>query len=177
MNYTDIDRRIQELLLKIDTLVDTEGLTVDYGGTVQESFRHPELDEMMRSPSWKYIKKALTPEHRRCIRYYKSYLAGECSGMHQTWIEGINQAIAHLQRELEKQKNQRIVIYDQINNRYWAGLHAGIWAKTKARALLFTEAERDTAEKYCRVTNKSVGKRQLMTVTFDASKRLAKESQ
>jgi hypothetical protein len=177
ISASELDRRINELLKVADSLVREEGLSILEDGTITEKYQNPELDELMASVHWRRWKQMLTPDHRRYIRYYRSYLAGECSSMHQSWVLGIEQAIAHIRATLEKQKNQRTCIYDQVNHRYWAGLNAGVWAKTKARALLFTEAEREIAEKYCEVTNKSVGRRQLVLITFDASKRLARESQ
>lgn len=140
---------------------------------ILDHYRHPELDLMMKCSDWRDLKKILTVDERRAIRYYCCHLRGECS-FHRSWLKGIEAAIAHINDYAWTKHNERLAVYDQINNRYWAGLDIGTkpWCKTKSRCLLFTDWERDWLKDLCDRSNKKLGRRQFLVVTVDATKRL-----
>lgn len=139
-----------------------------------ENFSHSELDLLMRCSDWKELKKVLTVEERRAIQYYREFREGKNTSYHSCWIETIDQAIARINDHCWKQLNQRLAIYDQIDNRYWAGL--GItqepWCKSRRNCLIFLEKDRRQLQKLCDRSNKKIGHRRFLIVTIDATKRL-----
>lgn len=140
---------------------------------IKEDFQHPELELMMQCSDWKDMYDLLNKDQRRVIRYYKCHRRGKCS-FHINWLKGIESAIAYINDYCWQQINQRLTVYDQIDNRYWAGL--GInqkpWSKTKAKALLFLEKDRQFLKTICDRSNKLVGHRRFLIVVVNAEKRL-----
>lgn len=139
-----------------------------------EDYQHPELDRMMTYRNWRELKKILTPDERRAIRYYCSFRRGECSCLHKKWIDTIDKSVARIKDYLWLKFNERLAVYDQINNRYWSSLggFSNFWCPTKARCLLFTKDYQDWLEELCDRSNRKLHRRQFLVVTVDATKRL-----
>ncbi len=156
-----------------DYLQRCQQLMKQFDADIWDDYQHSELDLMMRTSDWKELKKILTVDERRVIRYYCCHRRGECS-FHPNWLKGIESAIARINEYAWKRHNERLAVYDQINNRYWAGLDINIspWCPTKSRCLLFREEWRDYLEELCDRSNKTLGRRQFLVVTVDATKRL-----
>lgn len=147
--------------------------TTNFVDETWDNYQHPELDLMMTASDWKDLKKILTVDERRAVRYYCCHRNGECS-FHPSWLEKIESAIARINDYAWKQYNERFAVYDQINNRYWAGLGIMVdpWCPTKSRCLLFDKTWGDWLVELCDRSNKKLNHRQFLVVRVDATKRL-----
>lgn len=140
----------------------------------QENYCHSELELLMQCSDWRDLKKILSAQDRRYIRYYQSYRRGECSSVHRSWIVGIDQAIAKITEHCWQLLNTRLAIYDQIDNRYWSslGTDKDFWCKTKSRCLIFLPEKRRWLQSICDRSNKSLGYRRFLVVEVNVEKRL-----
>lgn len=151
-------------------------------GTLFEDYKIPELDLMARALDFRQLLDLLDEDERRVIRYYFQHRQGE-TAFCSKWLEKIEKAIAKINEAAWVKFNQRLAIYDQIENRYWASL-SGLdskgnpishWCKTRRRCLLFAEEKRKWLQDICDRSNKSVGHRRFLIVVVDATKRLGYE--
>lgn len=139
-----------------------------------EDYYHTELELLMQCSDWRELKKILSSTDRRYIRYYQSYRRGECSSCHESWITGIDQAIAKINQHCWTQLNTRLAIYDQIDNRYWSslGTQRDFWCKTKTKCLIFLPEKRAWLQGICNRSNKVLSYRRFLVVEVNVAKRL-----
>lgn len=141
------------------------------------NFRHPEIDLLTSCSDWRDLKRVLTVEERRAIQYYREHREGRNYYYGERWAGILNQAIAHINQHCWEKLNERLVIYDQVAEQYWAGLgvFSPTWCKTRRCCLIFLENQRYWLQKICDRSNRTVGHRRFIVLTIDATNRLKLE--
>lgn len=150
--------------------------------TLFDNYEIPELDLMAQASDFRQLLNLLDADERRAVRYYFQHRQGE-TAFCLKWLEKIEKAIAKINEAAWTKFNQRLAIYDQIENRYWAsfsgvdskGNAVSYWCKTRRRCLLFAEEKREWLQNVCDRSNKTLRQRRFLVVVVNAEKRLGYE--